>query len=870
MPFTNLCDERGDCPTPAESPSDSPPLVVAFALFLVVFLILCSSLMPIRVSASSSSPTLQIRAGFGTYFRVGAWVPLYITLHNNGPDFNGMLATSNPEGLVWQDTFSMVPSSIYQQSVTVPRETQKQVTLYLPITAQSTTVSIIVQLLDSYGKVIQSQSVLLHQLFPENVFVGLLSDQMNGFDALRNVVLPNSSDSVLVQYLNAQNMPTMEAVLANFNLIVLDTFHTSSLSHEQLRALYLWVQQGGSLIEVGGPHWQQTLSALPANLLPASIHGTSALPAGTRLISAGISTSASSGITISDTLQVPIPISSAMVLGGARTIVSAGDAPLLVQAQSGQGLIYYLAYDPALDPLVHWPETTVLWRSLIIRSLGAQLLLSNPPQGLSGYMPFYLAKLQHLLLSNRSPAPWLLLFLFFGYLLMLGPIRWLILHRTERRQWNWRIILGTIVIFTLLNYAVAFYQERASIFSNSFSVIQLTSGSSVAHSTTYHGVYTPFVSANSTIQVQLPGGSLVQLYVDANQQSEQAAITAIPEATQVKVSDTNIRFLDAFQAEQDISIQGGIISHLVLSHGMLSGTVTNTLPTALSDVYLLMPHSILRIGDLAAGQTGRVTLSLTASSTNGVQAACGSLVKQVVNGEAGIITEYDHLFVRNAGQPLSAKQRHLSLLAFMLTAAQCNNSSFETEGSSATLIGWADQPMAGEDAVTVNDIHPGGLHETAMVADLDFSYATGSLTLPADVIPGRLVDTQALGAHLFSSGSYAFAHGQITFEYSLPSLEHFRVQTMTLSQPVDPSVLPREQPGGQHSGSSHIALYNWQTNSWDIIHLTQSAPFSTQNARAYFSHDGRMLVQYADQASDFSEIAFTMPSLTVSGVNAPS
>ena len=361
----------------------------------------------------------------------------------------------------------------------------------------------------------------------------------------------------------------------------------------------------------------------------------------------------------------------------------------------------------------------------------------------------------------------------------------------------------------------------------------------------------------------------MQPYVDASQQSEQAAITAIPEATQVKVSDTNIRFLDAFQAEQDISIQGGIISHLVLNQGMLSGTLTNTLPTALSDVYLLMPHSILRIGNVAAGQTNSVTLSLTASSTNGGQAACGSLVKQVVNSEAGIITEYDHLFVRSVGQSLSAKQRHLSLLAYMLTA-QCNNSSFGTEGSSATLIGWADQPLAGENAVTVNDIHPGGLHETAVVAALDFSYASGSLTLPADVIAGRLVNTEALGAHLLLSGSYAFAHGQITFEYSLPSLEHFSIQTMTLSQPVDPSILPGEQPGGAHGGSSHIALYNWQTNSWEIIHLTQSTPFSTQNAQAYFSSDGRMLVQYVDQASDFSEIAFSMPSLTVTGVNAPS
>jgi hypothetical protein len=863
VPFTNLCDERGDCPTAAKSQSDSPSLVIAFALFLVVFPMLCFSLMPSRVSASSSSPTLQINAGFGTYFRVGTWVPLYITLHNNGPDFNGMLTTNNPEGLIWQDTYSMIPSSIYQQPVTILHGTQKQVTLYLPITAQSTTVSIIVQLLDSYGKVVQSQSVLLHQLYPENVFVGLLSDQMSGFDALRNVVLPNSSDSVQVEYLNAQNMPSMEAVLANFNLIVLDSFHTRSLTREQLRALYLWVQQGGSLIEVGGPNWQQTVSALPTNLLPVSIHGTSILPSGAHLLPAGISTSASSGSTISDTLQVPVPVSSAMVLGGARTIVSAGDVPLLVQAQSGRGLIYYLAYDPSLDPIVHWSETTVLWRSLIIRSLGTLLLQNNPSQGLSGEMPYYLAKLQHLLLSNRSPTPWLLLFLFLGYLLILGPIRRFIVHRTKQRQWSWRIILGAIVIFTLLNYAVAFYQERASFFDNSVSVIQLSGGSSVAHSTTYHGVYVPFVPANSTIQVQLPGGSLVQPYVDASQQSDQAAITAIPETTQVKVSDSNIRFLDALQAERDISIQGGIISHLVLSQGVLSGTVTNMLPTALSDVYLLMPHSIVRVGTVAAGQTRSVTLSLTVS-----QATCGSLVKQVVNNDAGIITQYDQLFVHSVGQSLSARQRHLSLLAFMLTE-QCNNPSFETEGSSATLIGWADQPLAGEDNVTVNDIHPGGLHETAVVATLDISYAAGSLTLPADVIPGRLVDTEALGAHLLSPGSYAFAHGQITFEYSLPSLEHFRIQAMTLSQPVDPSILPGEQPVGAH-GSSHIALYNWQTNSWKIIHLTQAVPFSTQNAQAYFSPDGRMLVQYVDQANDFSTIAFTMPSLTVTGNHASS
>jgi len=236
-----------------------------------------------------------------------------------------------------------------------------------------------------------------------------------------------------------------------------------------------------------------------------------------------------------------------------------------------------------------------------------------------------------------------------------------------------------------------------------------------------------------------------------------------------------------------------------------------------------------------------------------------------VNGQKGIITQYDHLFARSVVQSVSERQRHLSLLAFMLTA-QCNNASFSAPGSPATLIGWADQPLAGENAVTVNNIQAGGLHETAVVAALTISYAPGPLALPADVITGQLVDTEALGIHLLTSGAYAFAHGQATFELSLPSLKHFLAQSMTLSQPVDTSILPAEQPGA-HS-SSHIALYNWHTNSWQTIHLTQSTPFSTQNAQQYFSPDGRLLVQYVDLSSDYSEIAFSMPSLTVTGIQS--
>ena len=39
-----------------------------------------------------------------------------------------------------------------------------------------------------------------------------------------------------------------------------------------------------------------------------------------------------------------------------------------------------------------------------------------------------------------------------------------------------------------------------------------------------------------------------------------------------------------------------------------------------------------------------------------------------------------------------------------------------------------------------------------------------------------------------------------------------------------------------------------------------------QQAQVDLSPDGRMLVQYVNQASDFSDRAFTMPSLTLTGI----
>jgi len=841
-------------------------LALAFVSFLLPANALAAPLgLAGRTNMPAVQPAMQVSAGFDTRYRNGNWVPVHITLRNNGADFSGALSINNPSGPIVQTTFSTVPISTYQEPIILPHGTQKQITIYLPIYTLQGVTGITVHLLDLHENILQSQSAPLHVLDPEDVFVGLLTDQATGFDPLQALQLPSQNGLMVVQPLNAQTMPGMAAVLNNFDLIVLDNFTTRRLTGEQLMALLTWVNRGGALIEIGGPRWRQTLGPLPAGLLPVSMHGTSILPAGIHLLPIDGPTAGGIGASVSGgTIQAPITVSTATVQSDAQTILSAGITPLLVQTNVRQGSIFYLAFDPTTEPIVSWPGISTLWKDLLFRSRGDQLIppiLDPDPSVVTAYS---LAKLQHLLFPLSTPSPWVLLLFFLGYLIVLGPARWLIIRRSKRREWSWRIVLSAIVVFSLLNYGIALYQQGTSIVSNSLSVIRLNHAGTFAHSTSYIDLYVPFVSAGSTVQVHLPGSTLVQPFTDYTLQKQQAIITASTDGMQVNISGAEIRTLDALQVEQDLPMQGGIISHLLFAGGMLTGTVTNTLATALSDVYVLTPHSIVSIGNLGPGQASIVRLAMPVASTNVGPSVCKSLVHQVAASGGGLAVQYSNLFAQNVQHPLGERQRHVSFLAFLLTSLQCSSTPWVPAGASPTLIGWADQPLDAVNHVTFNGVSAGGLHETLLLAPLDITYAAGSLALPQDMLPGQLVDSETLSIRHLSASTYALAKGDVTFEYTLPV--QVRAQEMTLTEPVDSSAGPYIIAGESPDGTSRVSLYNWQTRFWDAIKLTPSTAFTTHNTRAYVSSDGRVLVQYLNQASGLIEVAFTKPALSISGV----
>ena len=886
----------------------SRPLITC--LFLASFLALALLFIatPARAHAAGAGPSLQVNAGFGTRYRDENWIPVQVTLNNTGADFNGTLSVSAslPPFLAQGNA---APASSYQLPIALPNGTQKQVTLDMPLYYDVQ--SVVAKLLDGGGNIVVSQTAKLNPLLSTEVFVGILSDATSGFGPLNAAPLPLQGGSVALDFLNAGSLPSMPELLRNFDMLVLDNFTTGSLSAAQLAALRAWVQQGGTLLLVGGPESDRTLNALPAGLLPGALNGVTTIAAKTALLPPGWPVAAPGQNAVPASVSSPLVASQLVPSNSAEVVYASGKTPLVVQAQEGQGSVLYLAYDPTLEPILSWQGAGVLWEGILLRGLSDGLLAhaSTSSNYAGPQQPVLAARMSTLLqslLPKTVPAPgWGLGILLIGYILLLGPVRFLLVTLFKRRDWSWRIVLSSIVVFSLLSYALAFRQKDSTLVSNSISIATLGQNGAPASITTYLGVFVP---NEGSFQVHIPGSGLVQpspetLYtatsgiVSASAASP-ASVVSSQGGNDVTLQDVNIWTMHSLLSQQDRRLSRGLTSQLTVQNGALVGTVTNTLGYALTDAFLLLPNNVLKLGNMPAGATKHVKLTLSSDAFSS-NFTLTDLIDQLTNSP-----DFLHL----PASPETAWQRHLSMLyalddegsyggSSLVFESQCNlpvpilptplctgsgssgaslvssditpgweySTTRATDpllvpGAPVTLIGWVNTALDAAGAATAGNSATAGFHETLVQAPLPVNLASSSTLLP-DYIPSRVVDVAASNVQVQLPGVYSFSTGSMTFEFAVPT-GRLHLSGLTITGP-DVSL-----SAGSNTPMAYDALpfrlYNWQTHTWDSISFNQRT-FSTSDVRSYISAGGRVLLQMVNQDKTTGTFVFGKPLLSVQG-----
>lgn len=264
-----------------------------------------------------------------------------------------------------------------------------------------------------------------------NLYIGVLGRPAGDFKRLSNALDNLEVVAMLPEYLD--NLSFSQ----NFRGIILSNPGSLTLSPRQAENLLRWLQAGGTLVLGGGSGWQQSAALVPSQLLPVQVSGVENV-ASADLAPLGIQTQGEKQYTLA----------VGQLTGEA--LVSAGERPLLALKKAGRGNVLWAAVDLEASPLDDAANAEAFWE---------KLFLLAPLQEALSFESSFLSDLfnslaQDSLAANLSPGKLFLLLL--GYILLVGPVNWLVLRKIDRRELAWLIIPAMAVLLT----AGAFFYGR--------------------------------------------------------------------------------------------------------------------------------------------------------------------------------------------------------------------------------------------------------------------------------------------------------------------------------------------------------------------------------------------------------------------------
>ncbi|MFL5777862.1 MAG: hypothetical protein ACJ761_02860, partial [Chloroflexota bacterium] len=408
--------------------------------------------------------------------------------------------------------------------------------------------------------------------------------------------------------------------------LVWQDLDSSRLSAGQLTALRGWVAGGGRLVIVGGTAGPAALSAFPDALLPYRPDATIDVPR-----------------TTIATLAPGLPTAGADVpglsgqLSEGTVLAAVGDRPVAAERPYGSGSVTLVGIDPTASWITESKASDILWRRLLpSRSVGT-LSFGDDSQIIGA-----VANLPSLALPPLTG----LLALLGAYILLIGPINYLVLRRLDRREWAWVTMPVLIVAFAAGAYVFGSTLRGSEVIVNEVAIVRGAPGATDGTAQSYLGVFSP---SRGTYQLEVPGGALLSSPINADFFGGGIASTDIDvvQGDPARVRDLAVSFgsMRAIRAESAVTVPL-IRTDLRLEGGRLKGTITNASTVQLEKPALVLGSSVVKLSDLTPGQV--VTVDAAPDGTFQGLSLADRIVGQVFGDGTFVAEQSRAMFIRQA------------------------------------------------------------------------------------------------------------------------------------------------------------------------------------------------------------------------------
>lgn len=782
---------------------------------------------------------INVQAGYDGYFRPNNWTPIQVTVENNGDrDIQGTLQIRTQSSLIAQERTFQSPFFVRVGNAR---------TEFVYVTLENNVSEFVVELLDNDGLVVETTTSSIDQIRNrDNLFVVITEAPELVLMTERNI---GAGDNFQANW-TIDDLPAEADALRSVDVIMFYDMRTGRLSVDQQAALANWVHGGGHLIVHGGAgtSWQFAQTYL-ADVLPTEPQGSTTVDS---LEGLGRFVGFPSDALAANEEGQGYIVTSNTPKPNATVMLTIDNNPVIVRGVLGDGVVDFVAVDPLSSPLGDYEATNAIW---------FELMSSRPSRAGWAYdfNDWEAADDAIRIVTNLDfPSVVTMLLFLLIYIVLIGPVNYVILNLFNRREFAWFTIPVFIAIFTGIAYfsGVVLRGDTATV--NHLSVVQAYPNSDVARVDGLVGIFSPrrtrydiTVSDNLTLRT-LPGVESVD--------TQLGEIPIIEEA--------NYRV-------DDLPVDAGIIATFATSgyttapnySGQAVWTLTDNNSVGLSgdirlaadmppleDAVVLAQNSFYPIGDITSGEavsfdfTGQWTPIFVGPSQNlfgnrsdfsenyfigQAPPSWNSPVYSSVNCAGSNSVTIAHVMY---GQEYDCDARggtddeRINRRRALLIKAISNESNFSVgRGGDIYVFGWANAGDAESNnfGVILEDKSQDDEFENLYVLKLPVRYETSELVnnhvLPSGLMTWTTIDTEGFNAERVPYNLRLGSQDEVTFRFApVAPFQQAEVNRVDLQVLVNGS-----------TRQVVVRLWNWETGQWVAFDIDNTQNITLTDPQAY-------------------------------------
>lgn len=526
-------------------------------------------------TAAADQPAMTARVLLQGHARIGSWMAIEVQLTNDGPAVTGELRMDG--GSTSATRFSM--------PVELPTGSRLTYVLHAqpPAFGRALRIDLV-----SNGTSIANQTVayLVHDA--GQLVVGVLAEKPQAVVGELDLAPSATGAAAVVVPLTVADLPDRVEGWGALDRLIWQDVDSNTLTPGQLTALRGWISAGGRLVIAGGTAGLGTLAKLPDDLLPYRPTST-------------VDLDPSKLTSLLGTLPTGAAVLPALAgtLAHGQALVESGDRVVAATMAYGNGVVTLIGFDPATTWLAQSKSIEDFWRGLLPSRLTDGSFLGDDSQLLQAVQQ---------LASLQLPPVGGLLLLLAAYILVVGPLNYLVLRRMDRRELAWISVPVLVVGFAAAAYGYGSLLRGSDVIVNEVAIVRGAPGATEGRAQDYFGVFSP---TRATFLVEVPGGALLASPIAADPFGNATGVLDIIQGDPAKVRDLSVGVaqLRTIRAETATSVPK-MTADLKLTGGQVTGTFANESDETLEGVAVVLGGSVVILGDVAPHASVPVNLMI--------------------------------------------------------------------------------------------------------------------------------------------------------------------------------------------------------------------------------------------------------------------